>query len=219
MYNLQLNRLYKDRVDAGQKLAYALKKYESLEDACVVALPRGGVVVGYEVAKILHLPLDIVSPRKIGAPGNPEFAIGAVTETGDGILSHDVIRDFNISDAYIKATIEEEKKKAKHRLDLYRKGMTERKLRDLYVIIVDDGLATGLTMLAAIRTVRAEKAKKIIVAVPVAPVDALVKIEREIDEVVCLATPSHFSAVGQFYDNFDQVEDEQVIYLLSKFFK
>src|ERR1700722_14963355 len=159
---------FADRREAGKALAKALSKYRDAKETIVIALPRGGVVVGNEIALFLHLPLDIVVPRKIGAPFNLELAIGAITETGERVLSEDLIKRLEVSPEYLEKTIEEEKAKAKWRLDHYRSGRAPRQLEGKRVILVDDGLATGATMRAAIKTVFAEKAKEIIVAVPVA---------------------------------------------------
>lgn len=208
--------IYKDRIHAGQLLAAALHEYTDAPQTLVIALPRGGVVVGAEVAKKLHLPLDIVCPRKIGAPYNEEYAIGAITETGEGVISQDVVRELDVPESYLKRTIEEETKKAKWRLDHYRKNRPPRNLRNKRVIIVDDGLATGSTMRAAIKTVRAEKAKEIVMAVPVAPPDTVHQLKKEVDKTVCLSTPSSFYAVGQFYDFFEQTTDDEVIALLEQ---
>lgn len=208
--------IFRDRVDAGRRLGQALQTYANKPDTLVIALPRGGVVIGYKVAMILNLPLDIVCPRKIGAPFNPELAIGAITETGEGILSQDLIYELGVSEGFIKTAMEKEKEKAKWRLDLYRKGRPPRDLKKKCVILVDDGLATGSTMKAAIKTVRAEKAKEIILAVPVAPPDTLTQLEKEVDKTICLEAPSAFYAVGQFYEFFDQTSDEEVIHLLEK---
>lgn len=208
--------LFKDRTDAGRRLAKALQIYSNQPDTIVIALPRGGVVIGYEVATALNLPLDIVCPRKIGAPFNPELAIGAITETGEGILSEELVLELGVSQGFIRETMEKEKQKAKWRLDHYRQGRAPRLLKDKRVILVDDGLATGSTMRAAIKTVRAEGAKELILAVPVSPIDTLAKLEKEVDKAVCLATPSTFYAVGQFYDFFDQTTDQEVIELLKK---
>lgn len=182
--------IFQDRRDAGQKLAEALQKYANDPNAIVIALPRGGVVVGYEIAKKLSLPLDIVSPRKIGAPMNPEYAIGAITETGKGILSTSIIESLGIPQSYITEEIEKEKKEALRRLNTYRSSSTPRNVKNKRVIIVDDGLATGSTMLAAIETLKAEGAKQIIVAVPVGPLDTIDRIRAQVDDVVCLTTPS-----------------------------
>jgi putative phosphoribosyl transferase len=205
-----------DRSDAGRRLAEALQSYDHNKDAIVIALPRGGVVVGYEVALALHLTLDIVCPRKIGAPFNPELAIGAVTETGECILSSDLISELGVSENFIQKEIEQEKKKAQWRLASYRKDRSARVLQDKIVILIDDGLATGATMLAAIKTVRSENAKEIIMAIPVAPEDTLIRLEKEVDQTICLASPMTFYAVGQFYRLFDQTTDEEVITLLKK---
>ncbi|MCC5831594.1 MAG: phosphoribosyltransferase [Chlamydiales bacterium] len=207
--------IYKDRGNAGRQLAEALKEYANDPEAIVIALPRGGVVVGAEVAKALHLPLDIVSPRKIGAPFNEEYAIGAVTETGESIISQELVRELGISQDDLKKSVEEEAQKAKWRLDHYRKNRPPRNLKGKRVIIIDDGLATGSTMRAALKTVRAEEAKEIVIAVPVAPPDTLAKLEREADKTLCLSTPPSFFSVGQFYDSFDQTTDEEVISLLD----
>lgn len=207
--------IFKDRRDAGKKLAEALKQYQDDKEAIVIALPRGGVVVGFEVAKVLHLPLDIVCPRKMGAPFNPELAIGAITETGEKILSKDLISSLAISEDYISKIAEEEKKVALSRLKRFRNNRPNRQLKGKKVIIVDDGLATGATMRAAIKTVKAEGAKKIVVAVPVSPPDTAERIENEVDELIALSTPTSFYAVGQFYDHFDQTTDEEVVQLLN----
>lgn len=208
--------LFKDRQDAGCRLAEALKAYQGKDDTIVIALPRGGVVLGYEVAHALSLPLDIICPRKIGAPFNSEFAVGAITETGEGIFSEDLIRQFEISKSYLQAEIEKEKREAESRLKRYRKGRSPRNLKDKRVILVDDGLATGSTMQAAIKSVRAEGAKEIVVAIPVAPKDTLERIKPLVDKVVCLTIPPMFYAVGQFYERFDQTTDEEVISLLER---
>lgn len=207
--------IFYDRHDAGKKLAEALLEYKNDKEAIVIALPRGGVVVGYEVAKLLKLPLDIVSPRKIGAPFNPELAIGAITETGEKILSDELIDSLGISHEHLEQVIAKEKKEALSRLQRFRKNRPPRNLTSKKVIIVDDGLATGATMRAAIKTVKAEKAKELIVAIPVAPQDTLAKIKKEVDKVICLSSPYTFFAVGQFYERFDQTSDEEVVSLLG----
>lgn len=205
-----------DRIDAGKQLAVRLKKYQNDPNAIVIALPRGGVVTGYEVAKELHLPLDITCPRKIGAPGNLEFAVGAITETGQGILHDDVIESLQISEEYLQQKIAAETQVAKARLALYREGREKRDLKGKTVLIVDDGLATGSTMQAAIASVKSEGAGKIVLCVPVSPTHTLSKFEGDADEIVCLMTPPGFYAVGQFYDDFAPVSDEEVIALLKK---
>jgi len=208
--------IFKNRIDAGQKLAQALKKYKNAKSALILALPRGGVVVGFEVAKALNLPLDIVVPRKIGAPGNPEFAIGAITETGEGIFDETTISTYGISQEYIDKTVAKEKKEAERRLKTYRGARPPLNLKNKTVIIVDDGLATGLTMRAAIKTVKQYGAAKIIVAVPVTPPDTARLIKKEVDEIIYLDAPLFFGAVGAFYEEFSQTTDKEVIDLLKK---
>lgn len=207
--------LFQDRNDAGRRLAQQLLPYLDQPNTLVIALPRGGVVVGYEIASFLHLPLDIVCPRKIGAPLSEELAIGAITEMGEGILSEDLIRQLHVSEEYIQQAMQKEQKQAQWRLEHYRKGRPPRQLKGKSVILVDDGLATGATMRAAIKTIRAEQAQEIVMAIPVAPSDTLYKLDKEVDKVFCLASPSPFYAVGQFYELFDQTTDEEVILLLS----
>jgi putative phosphoribosyl transferase len=165
------------------------------------------------VARALNLPLDIVVPRKIGAPGNPEFSIGAITETGEMILNEEV---FGISEDYLKNEAEKEKREAGRRLKLYRGDRPPLDLKNKTVIIVDDGLATGLTMRAAIASVKKMKAKKIIVAVPITPPEAVELIKKEADEIIYLEAPLLFGAVGAFYKEFGQTTDEEVIELLKK---
>jgi len=204
--------IFKDRADAGRQLAKKLKDYQNKPDTIVVALPRGGVVLGYEIAKELNLSLDIVVPRKIGAPGNEEFAIGAISEEGD-YVKNDAAGDFDKD--YIDKEIAKEKEEAKRRLGTYRPGMEKRQFAGKTILLVDDGIATGLTMLAAIKTLRNMKAKKIIVAVPVAAPDSYGKIKEEADKAITLDQPFLFGAVGQFYQVFEQTEDDEVISLMK----
>ncbi len=206
-----------DRQSAGKLLVRFLEKYRDNKQAIVLGLPRGGVVVAFEIAYALHLPLDVICPRKVGAPFNPELAIGAVTETGQGIFNHRLIKALGVSEKFLLEAIEKEKQQAQRRLSIFRKNRPPRELKDKIVILVDDGLATGATMKAAIQSVRVEGAKKIVVAVPVAPEDTLKEIQLETDEVVCLDTPPFFEAIGQFYQDFSQTEDEEVLELLSEY--
>jgi len=207
---------FQDRHHAGQLLSAKLEKYKNDSNAVVIGLPRGGVVTAFEVASKLGKPLDIVYPRKIGAPFNPELAIGAITESGEGLLNKDIVKQLGISPDYIKRTIEREKQVAQQRLKNYRKDHEKISLKNKDVIIVDDGLATGATMKAAIKSAKAEGAAKIIVAVPVSPPDTFEEIKDMVDEIVVIMTPSNFSAVGQFYENFSQTEDQEVVELLGK---
>ncbi|NQV13731.1 MAG: phosphoribosyltransferase [Parcubacteria group bacterium] len=207
--------IFRDRAEAGQKLAEALQKYEGQKDAIVLFLPRGGVVLAVEVVRALDLPMDLVVPRKIGAPLNPEYAVGAITEDGEGIFNEEVVAELGIKQKQLKEIVAQEKKEAQRRLRTYRGDRPPLDLAGQTVIIVDDGIATGLTMRAAIKSVKAKGAAKVIVAVPVAARDSLEKIKREVDEVVCLDTPRFFGAVGAFYQVFGQVEDEEVVELMK----
>ena len=210
--------LFKDRTDAGQKLSSALKKYKGAQQTIVLGLPRGGVVVAYEVAVQLHLPLDILIPRKLGAPHNPELAIGAIAEEGI-FLDKEVIADLGVSETYIAEQIAKEKKEAKRRLSLFRKNRPFPNLVGWTALVVDDGLATGSTMQASIQALKKMRSGKIVVAVPIGPPDTIEALKKEVAEVVCLYTPSSFMAVGQFYDIFPQTSDTEVIQLLEHAWK
>jgi Predicted phosphoribosyltransferases len=206
--------IFKNRTDAGKQLAELMSEYDGAKDAIVLGLPRGGVVVAYEVAKKLHLPLDIICPRKIGAPYNQEFAIGAVTESGRGIFHEEIIAALGIPQNYIEEAVKEQSHVAQQRVKAFRQNMPPRDLKGKTVILVDDGLATGATMEAALHSVRGDGAKKIIVAVPVGPKDTIQRIKYLVDGFYCVATPPLFSAIGEFYIDFRQTEDDEVIKLL-----
>lgn len=212
---MSLASLFKDRQEAGQKLAKILEDFSTKgltkDDLSVIVLtlPRGGVVVGAEVAKVLHLPLDIVVTRKIGAPGNEEYAIGAIDVEGNGIWNESEIE--NIDKEWLNVQIAKEKKEAERRLALYREKRGALMLKDKTVILVDDGIATGLTMKVAIGYIKKLGAQKIMVASPVAAKEAIDDIKKEVDDVRVLKIPPLFFAIGQFYENFPQVEDEEVI--------
>ncbi|MGZ5242371.1 MAG: phosphoribosyltransferase [Bacteroidia bacterium] len=202
--------MFTDRLDAAMKLADALKNYKN-EEAVVMAIPRGGVPIGYVIAKKLHLPLDVMLIKKIGYPMNQEYAIGAVSMQG-----RIVNKNIEVDEEYIEA----ETKRIREMLnERYHKYMGDRKPTDLKgktVIIVDDGIATGQTMQASIDIAKKNEAKKIVIAVPVGPPETIQKFRRQVDEVVCLETPEVFFAVGQFYQNFDQTEDAEVISFLKQ---
>ena len=174
------------------------------------------MVTGFEVAKVLNLPLDIVVPRKIGAPDNEEYAIGAVTESGEGIFNQEAIATLSVTNDYLSKKVNEGKKEAERRLKYYRADRTPLNLTNKTVIIVDDGIATSLTMRAAIKSVQEKKAKKIIIAVPVTARDSLEIIRNETDEIIYLEAPMFFGAVGVFYEDFEQTTDEEVIDLMQK---
>jgi len=210
------SHVFHNRQEAGQQLQALLTNYRSDPNAVVIGLPRGGVVVAYYVARGLHLSLDITCPRKIGAPFNPEVAIGAITETGQGFFNEQLIAQLAIAPSYIHQLVEKEKKVAQARLQLYRKNHKKIPLNGKIAIVIDDGIATGATMKAAIHSIRAEGAAKIVAAVPVASADAIEKLKHDADELVCVATPSFFAAISQFYGSFAQVENEEVVDLLQR---
>ncbi len=205
---------FRDREDAGRKLAAILWHHRGKPDTIVVALPRGGVVLGRIVADELGVPLDLVVPRKIAAPENDEYAIGAITETGEAVWNPGEMP--RVNKAYLAGEIKKEIDEAARRLKLYRKGMPPRDLKGKTVIVVDDGIATGFTMLAAVRTIKKERPKKIVVAVPVAPADADAALQSEADEIVILFTPPSFGAIGAFYETFPQVDDQAVASLMKQ---
>jgi putative phosphoribosyl transferase len=205
--------LFANRVEAGKRLASALAESVS-EDGVVLAIPRGGVVVGFEIARALGLSLDVIVPRKIGAPNNPELAIGAITEDGTIILDKDLVNQLGVSKAYIKKESQRQMREIQHRLKLYRGDIPRPELKNREVIIVDDGIATGSTMKAALASVRKSGAKTVVVAVPLGPTSTVKELERQADRVVCLYTPEPFYAIGEFYDDFAQTENDEVTELL-----
>ena len=207
------NMVFHDRVDAGKKLADKLSQYRS-KDVVVLAIPRGGVVVGFEVAGDLGAPLSVIIPRKIGAPGNPELAIGAVTEEGDTYIDSIIVKSLGVTQSYIDEVKQQEVEEIKRRMKTYLGDRQRPELKGKTVILVDDGIATGATMKAAIRTLRRHGPAEVIVAVPVAPPETVESLKELADSVVCLETPSFFYAIGQFYREFDQVGDAEVIRLL-----
>jgi putative phosphoribosyl transferase len=204
-----------DRREAGERLAAALIRFRAKPKTVVLGLPRGGVVTAAAVAGQLGLPLDIVCPRKIGAPFNPEYAIGAVTETGEAFLNERVIAQLGVDPSYLKRTIAEQSAEAQRRLAVYRQGRPARNFEGSTAILVDDGIATGATMKAAIRSMRTQKAAKIIVAVPVLPPDHIQELTAIVDGLYYLAAPPHFAAVGQFYERFESTSDAEVMELLK----
>jgi putative phosphoribosyl transferase len=197
-------RRFSDRHEAGQLLGRELTLYKGREDVIVLALPRGGVPVGYEVARELHAPLDVFVVRKLGVPWQPELAMGAIAGDGVEVLNSDVVTAYNIPPHVIRTVAEREGAELKRRLLQYRGDRPFPSLAGKTVILVDDGLATGSTMKAAVRAIRQEKPHMIVVAVPVAAIDTCRELRREVDELVCHYTPSHFSAVGLWYDDFSQ---------------
>ena len=208
--------LFKDRVDAGKKLAQELTHYRNKPNTLVIGLPRGGVPVAFEVAQALNLPMDIVVPRKIGAPMQPELALGAVTQEGALVLNKKLMRMHDISLEELQPIIEEEKEEAQRRLSLYRPGRGLLNVKNKTILLVDDGIATGATIRAAIESLKLARAGRIVVAIPTAPMDTVNDLDWEVDELVCLTTPTFFGGVGQVYENFGQTQDEEVIALMEK---
>lgn len=206
---------FKDRIDGGKKLAMLLTSYKNNPDAIVIGLARGGVVTAYQVADLLHLPLDLIVPRKISAPNNPELAVGALTQEGGVIWNDALLKQLGLTATDLAENIEKEKKESARRLTLYRKNRSPLNVKNKMVILVDDGMATGATMQAAIASVRFAGAKKIIVALPVASSHALKKIKKEADEIVCVLVPENFWGVSSFYNHFVQTTDEEVITLMQ----
>ncbi len=204
--------VFTDRRDAGRHLAAALDHLRD-QDPVVLAVPRGGVVVGREVAERLGAPLEVIVPRKLRAPYNPELAIGAVAEGGAAVLDE---MSHGVSAAYLEQETEAQRAEIARRVKAYRGGRPLPSLAGRTVIVLDDGIATGATLIAALRAVRAMGPAHLVAAVPVAPSESVARMAREADEVVCLSAPEFFQAVGQFYEDFTQVDDAEVVALLSE---
>lgn len=207
--------IFQNRIEAGKKLSYKLSKYQATKNLIVLGIPRGGIIVGKQLSQALDCPLDIIVTKKIGAPGNPELAIGAVGAIGEPVIDEDLAGRVGADEKYLKSEILNLKSEVARRIKEYRGGKPLFNLRNKIVIITDDGVATGATMMAAIEITRQQNPKKIIVAVPVIAKDTLEKIEALADEVVFLDAPEMFFAVGQFYREFEQVSDDKVIQLLA----
>jgi predicted phosphoribosyltransferase len=205
-----------DRYDAGRALAARLAKYAGRDDVIVLALPRGGVPVAYEVAKALGAPMDVFLVRKLGTPGHRELAMGAIASGGIRVLNDDVVRWYGIPASVIERVVQEEQQELERRERAYRDGRPAPDLEDRIVILVDDGLATGSTMRAAAEAVRQRKPSRVVVAVPVGARETCAELAGVADEVICARMPEPFSAVGQWYLNFTQTEDDEVRELLRQ---
>ena len=211
----QVDVIFKDRVAAGEILANKLSKYAA-ENPLVLGLPRGGVPVAFEVAKALKAPLDVYIVRKLGVPGHEELAMGAIA-TGDvRVLNESVIGPLHISNEAIETETEKEKEELKRREGVYRSGRAPLNVANRTVLLIDDGIATGSTIKAAIAALKKQKAAKIIVGVPVAPASTIEELKKEVDDIVCVSTPDFFIAISVWYDEFPQTTDEQVRKLLKK---
>lgn len=205
--------LLRNRKEAGQKLAPLLERFRN-KQPIVLGIPRGGVIVAAEVAKKLGAPLDVLIVRKIGSPTNAEVAIGAVMPDGSAVLNKELIRNWQITDEYIQKALADQIREIKRRRQLYERPEGMLDLTEKTVIVVDDGIATGYTVEAAVRGLRQYKPAAIIIAVAVAPNEVIARLRQVADEVICLETPEHFLAVGQFYQEFTQTTDGEVIEIL-----
>lgn len=207
---------FSDRRDAGRVLAQELTAYAGRSDVIVLALPRGGVPVAYEVALALNAPLDIFVVRKLGLPGHEELAIGAIASGGVRVLNEDIIHALNIPEAMINRVAQQELQELGRREQLYRGDRPMLAVQDKTVILIDDGLATGASMRAAVSGVRTQHPARIVIAVPTAAPETCNAFEFEVDEIVCAMTPEPFFGVGKWYENFSQITDEEVHTLLEE---
>ena len=208
--------IFRDRRHAGQVLARMLADHAARSDLLVLALPRGGVPVGFEVAEALHAPLDVLIVRKLGVPGHEEYAMGAIASNGIRVLNEDAVQALGIDPAEIDAVARAERTEALRREQVFRGDRPAPEVHGRTVLLVDDGLATGSTMRVAVKALRARRPGRIVVGVPVAAAEACALLRDEADEVVCALTPEPFRAVGEWYEDFAQTSDEEVRYLLAR---
>lgn len=206
--------MFEDRADAGKQLLKQLK--EHVGKAIVLALPRGGVAVGYEIAKGLHIPLSVIISRKLGAPYNPELGIGAIAEGNNQVLDKQIIKALGIFPEELARIRDSEQKEIKRRVDLYRNGKPLPNLAGKTVILVDDGLATGVTARVAIEAIRKKRPKRLIFAVPVCASDTVELIKKVVDKFICLHFPYDLQAIGMYYKDFKQMTDSEVLILLNR---
>jgi putative phosphoribosyl transferase len=217
MFDIFEHDVFPDRTEAGRRLAEQLKHLKD-QQPVVLALPRGGVPVAYEVARVLEAPLDLVLVRKIGAPFQPELAIGAVVdgERPELVLNRDLISDYGIPESYVEGERRRQLAEIERRRQLYLAGRARAPVQDRTAIVIDDGIATGATMEAALHATRRANPRRLVLAVPVAPPDTIERLRPEVDEVVCLRIPAFLGAIGSFYRDFRQLGDEDVIRLLEE---
>ena len=206
---------FRDRTEAGQVLAQHVIASVSDENPLVLALPRGGVPVGFEIAQALHAELDIFIVRKLGLPGREELAIGAIASGGVRVLNHDLIRELHLSDELITRVSVREQQELERREQLYRENRTPIPVEGRTVVLVDDGLATGASMMAGARALRPRNPSRIVVAVPVSAPETCRRFQTEVDQIICAATPEPFGAVGEWYSDFSQTSDQEVRKLLE----
>jgi putative phosphoribosyl transferase len=208
--------LFKDRTDAGRKLAQRLRQYAGRSDVVVLALPRGGVPVAFEVARTLRAPLDIFLVRKLGVPGHEELAMGAIASGGTRVLNQDVVRYLNISNSAIERVAAQEQQELERRERAYRGDRPQIELQGRTVILIDDGLATGASMRAAVAALKAQQPAQVVVAVPTAALETCTAFEQIVDDIICVTTPQPFMGVGLWYEEFSQTTDEEVQTLLQR---
>lgn len=208
--------IFANRAEAGRGLAWRLQKYANRNDVVVLGIPRGGVPVAFELAEALYAPLDVFLLRKLGVPGQEELAFGAIASGGVRVLNRQVLRTLSISSREIASITARAQHELQRREAVYRGDQPPLPVAGKTVILVDDGVATGASLIAGIRALRQLRPAKIVVAVPVAPAPVSKRLAYEVDEMVCVATPEPFGAIGQFYDDFSQVDDEQVVELLAR---
>ena len=206
--------MFRNRSDAGKRIAERLGGYKDRDDVVVLALPRGGVVTGFEIARLLNAPLDVFVVRKIGFPGREELAMGAVAETGAVVLNEDIIGAAGLSREVVRTATESQKQAIALRISLYRGGRGLAGLENKVVLLVDDGVATGATMKAAVIALKEQKIARLVVAIPVGPPETVALLRTMVDECVCLEQPPLFMSVGAHYMNFTQVSDQEVVDLL-----
>jgi putative phosphoribosyl transferase len=207
--------LFHDRRDAGQQVAERLGHLAGRSDVVVLGIPRGGIVVADEIARALGAPLDVFVTHKIGAPFNPELAVGAVASDGTTFLDQPLIEELGLAQNTVEREKDRQVREIQRRAELYRRGQPAYELADKTVVLADDGVATGSTTIAALRALAKRRPTRRILAVPVAPSMTLQLLERETDELIVLASPEPFLAVGRFYEEFEQVGDEEVIEILT----
>jgi putative phosphoribosyl transferase len=207
--------MFRNREEAGRILADELSRYRNDPTALILALPRGGVAVGYQLSLALHLPLDVFITRKIGAPDNPEYAIGAVTETGSHYLNQEAVSSLGISRHELNRLIQVQEKEIARRRNLYRQGRQLPQLTGRTILLVDDGIATGSTFMASALAIRRLQPRHLVGVIPVGPPSTICDVRPHVDELVVLMTPDPFEAVGNFFVDFTQVEDRDVIQYLN----
>ncbi len=215
-FRVEEESVLKNRHEAGRLLAERLDAYRDDPKGIILALPRGGVPVGFILSQALHLPLDVLITRKLGAPGNPEFALGALSETGTLFLNEEALRALAVTRQALEPTIRIQREEIARRQTLYRKGRSLPSLADRTVLLVDDGVATGATFLASAQALRNLGVHRLVAALPLAPSETCERIRQQVDELVVLLTPEPFFAVGNHYEDFRQVEDEEVVRYLDQ---